>query len=232
MEILLKGLEEDPFDSYSWLHSVHKQINEKPIYFFLLTRKQKGYDKNISPYKKGLRELIKEHDLLYTTGIHPSWQSGDNAVLLEREINILKELLDHEIIHSRQHYLRFSLPLTYQQLINLGIQNEYSMGYSAINGFRASVASSYYWYDLQNESATQLLIHPFCFMDATAYHQLRQSPSDALKQLLEFYKVIKEVDGVMITIFHNNFLGSDPKFAGWREAYESFLRGLAGNGTS
>jgi hypothetical protein len=31
------------------------------------------------------------------------------------------------------------------------------------------------------------------------------------------------VKGLMITIWHNNFFGSDPAFKGWKEVYELFL---------
>lgn len=230
LEVLFKR-KSDPFDSYEWLHAIHRITNLKAIYFFLVALKQKGYDKNISPLKKELQELIKEHDMLNTTGIHPSWQSGDDDVLLEQEINQLQQWIGHTVIHSRQHYIRFTLPATYQKLISRGIKNEYSMGYGTVNGFRASVASSYYWYDLENETATGLLIHPFCFMDANAYYELKLSPEQALQQLINFYKIIKEVDGMMITIWHNNFLGTDRNFAGWREVYESFLRDTIGSDT-
>jgi len=55
------------------------------------------------------------------------------------------------ITQSRQHYIRFNLPEGYQRLIAAGITDDYSMGYGSVNGFRASVASSFYWYDLEKE---------------------------------------------------------------------------------
>lgn len=230
IEVLFKK-KSDPFDSYEWLHTIHRLTNLKAIYFFLIAFNQKGYDKNISPLKKNLQELTKEHDMLYTIGIHPSWQSGDNDVLLKQEIKQLEQLVGHNITYSRQHYIRFTLPATYQKLISQGIKNDYSMGYGTINGFRASVASSYYWYDLEKETVTGLLIHPFCFMDANAYYELKLLPDRALEQLINFYKSIKEVNGMMITIWHNNFLGTDRNFAGWREVYESFLKETNGSDT-
>ena len=228
IEVLFK-MKKDPFDSYERLHTIHTTSGLKPIYFFLMAFKQKGYDKNISPLKKDLQKLVMEHDKLYTTGIHPSWQSGDDGVLLEQEIKRMEHLVSHDVVHSRQHYLRFTLPATYQKLLSLGIKNDYSMGYGTVNGFRASVASSYHWYDLEMELKTELLIHPFCFMDANAYYELRLSPEQASDQLITFYNSVKEVNGLMITLWHNNFLGTDRSFAGWREIYEIFLRETIGN---
>jgi len=220
---VLMNKKKDPFDAYGWLHTIHTLTGLKAVYFFLIANRQEGYDKNTSPDKKELQQLIKEHDARYITGIHPSWQSGDDDKLLKQEIEMLGQFVGHDINYSRQHYLRFTLPATYQKLISLGIRNDYSMGYGTINGFRASVASSYLWYDLENEKATNLLIHPFCFMDANAFYELKFSPAQALEELINFYGCIKEIDGLMITLWHNNFLGTDRNFAGWQKMYESFL---------
>ncbi len=96
------------------------------------------------------------------------------------------------------------------------------MGYGSINGFRASVASSYLWYDLSQEKITSLRIHPFCFMDANCFYEEKLSADDSYKELLHFYHECKKVNGELITIFHNNFLGTDKKFAGWKELYTNF----------
>jgi hypothetical protein len=34
----------------------------------------------------------------------------------------------------------------------------------------------------------------------------------------------------MITIWHNNFLGTDREFMGWRDVYEIFLEEVLGGG--
>jgi hypothetical protein len=98
------------------------------------------------------------------------------------------------------------------------------MGYGSINGFRASIASSFYWYDLEREERTSLLIHPFCFMDANSFFEQKYSPQQALEELMQYYNTIKNVDGTMITIWHNNILGSMPEFNGWKEVYEAFIQ--------
>jgi hypothetical protein len=40
------------------------------------------------------------------------------------------------------------------------------------------------------------------------------------------YNEIKMVNGTMITIWHNNFLGDDPGFEGWKEIYQQFINNL------
>jgi hypothetical protein len=217
------GKQKDPFNQYNWLQDLHEQYQLNPIYFFLVANKRKGVDKNISPSKKAMRQLIQTIGKKYLVGIHPSWQSGNDTTILKNEINNLSSILNAPVQSSRQHFLRMQLPSTYQQLIALGITKEYSMGYGSINGFRASYANAYFWYDLKNESKTILEIHPFCYMDATAIFKLGYAPYEAKKELQDFYKIIQSVNGNMICIFHNNFLTDQVALYEWKKMYASFL---------
>lgn len=220
---VLARKKEDPFDVYEWLYALHLKYNLRPYYFFLVAASPGEFDKNISPNHPEMRELIRYHAAGYYTGIHPSWQSGDYSNLLGTEIQTLEEIIGRKIVHSRQHYLRFTLPDTYRQLIGHGILNEFSMGYGTINGFRASIASPFYWYDLQQEEKTSLLVYPFCFMDANAYYEQLLTPSQAYSEIHYYHDIIKKVKGTMISIWHNDFLGTDERFKGWKEVYELFL---------
>ncbi len=222
---VLLGSKKDPFDSYDFLNGLHEKNNNiHPVYFFLVAEKNGQFDKNISPHKNVMWQLVKQHTKKYGIGLHPSWQSVDNFSLLKKEKRQLEAMAGQtDMTRSRQHYIRFNLPLGYQQLIAAGITDDYSMGYGSINGFRASVTSSFYWYDLKKEEQTNLLIHPFCFMEANSFYEQKLSATEAYTELMHFYDQCKEVNGTMITIWHNNFLGTDKTFAGWRKIYEQFI---------
>jgi hypothetical protein len=188
----------------------------------------------------------------YVVGIHPSWQSGNNESVLQAEIKALewmkfispaynfsknKDFDDPEneelyidsvdlrtkIIHSRQHYLRMSFPETYQRLIRAGIKHDYTMGYANTNGFRASYAAPFKWYNLSLELATELVIHPFCFMDATAIFQNRSAVYDAFVELDDLYHQVKSVGGEFTCLFHNEYLTNQPEWLEWKNAYKAFL---------
>jgi hypothetical protein len=220
---VLTGLKPDPYDCYEFLNSLHAEYKLDPVYFFLVATSRSEYDKNISPYDHSMWQLIKQHAKKYRIGLHPSWQSNKNQHLLAKEKRILETAGKTAVNRSRQHYIKFSLPDTFTRLSEAGIANEYSMGYGSINGFRASVASSFFWYNLQTEQTTGLRMYPFCFMDANSFYEQKQHAADSLAELLEYYHECKTVNGELITIFHNNFLGTDPLFAGWRELYVNFI---------
>ena len=220
---VLFGLQKDPFDSYDFLKNLHQNGKLPPIFFFLVASRSSLYDKNISPYNMHMWRLLKTQARLFDIGLHPSWRSFEKSNLIMKEKKILETASQKTITKSRQHYIKFDLPTTFQQLLAAGITEDYSMGYGSINGFRASVASSFLWYDLTTESTTALRLHPFCFMDANSFYEQKQDAAVSLKELWYYYEVCKNVGGEMISIFHNNFLGTDPLYKGWPQMYSDFI---------
>ncbi len=221
----------DPFDSYEWIGALHKQHQLIPRYFFLVAAKTGQYDRNILPVEKTLQAIIKEHAGKYPVGIHPSWQSGDDPGLLGKEIDTLSAITGKKVVSSRQHFIRLTIPQTYRRLISAGIQEDYSMGYGSINGFRASVASPFFWYDLEKEEETSLLLYPFCYMEANSFYEQKIEAQQALQEMRHYYQVVKAVNGTMVTIWHNTFLGTDPLFEGWRDVYGQFVMEVKSEGT-
>ena len=150
-------------------------------------------------------------------------QMTEKKSLIKSEIGVLKEIIQQDIVSSRQHYLRFTLPDTYRQLIALGIKHEYSMGYGSINGFRASYALPFYWFDLQKNKTTELMVHPFCYMEANSFFEQKYSAEQAREELQHYHDIVKSVNGELITIFHNHFITEQPQWIEWRNMYADFL---------
>jgi hypothetical protein len=216
----------DPYDSYEWLDALHLYCKIKPIYFFLVAQKWQGYDRNTPTSSKALQELIAYFSVVYKIGLHPSWQSSvaENKKIVLEEKEWLEVIIDKPLEHSRQHYIKFTLPQSFRRYIECGLLKDYSMGYGSINGFRASVASSFYWFDLEKNEPTALELFPFCFMDANAFYEQKLTPQQAYEELSHYYNTIKKLHGLFVIIWHNQFLGTDKLFAGWKEAYEVFMK--------
>jgi hypothetical protein len=227
---VLLGKEKDPFDSYDWLHELHQRYNLSPVYFFHLGATNGKYDRQILPHHEALQTLVADHARQYKTGIHPSWKSGDDPALLTGEIEQLRSITKAPVTQSRQHYIRMQLPQTYRRLLEAGITDDYSMGYGSINGYRASVATPFYWYDVEADTETALRVHPFCCMDANCRYEQYQSAEMALMEMQMYATECRMLRVPFTPIWHNNFLGTDPVFWGWRDAYEEFLKHSKCNG--
>lgn len=222
---VILGFEKDPYDVYDWLDAFHLKNNHKPEFFFLIANRIKGKDKNVHPSKKPYQHLIARLSLANDVGIHPSWQSGNSLNVLQDEIATMEKITGKSVHKSRFHYLRFNLPKDYEKLIALGINEDYSMGYGTINGFRASVSTPFFWYNLKNESATSLRIYPFCWMDATCYYQLKHTAEQAFEELSFFKKIINQCNGDLIILSHNNFFSGEYGLEEWKRSYELVVSG-------
>lgn len=210
---VLIGKIKDPYDSYAWLDTLHTRYNLNPVYFILLSDGGK-LDKNLDFDSKSMKDLLYHLESNYNVGIHPSWKSHQDINILKRELNRL-----YKVTRSRQHYIRFSLSETFFKLINLGILEEYSMGYGSINGFRASTSRDFYWFDLDRNCATTLKCIPFCYMECNSRFEQGYSLEEAGKELNSYFQITQKVSGRMVTVFHNFSLGTDPFWDGWSSMY-------------
>lgn len=220
--MVLTGFAKDPFDNYDWQNNLHSLYGLKPIYFFLVGNYGE-YDKNISIQVPQIQSLMKSIADYATVGIHPSYASNSDRNILKKEINRLYNVLKRNVIHSRQHFLKLSLPDTYQNLIDAGITDDYTMGYASEIGFRAGIANPFYFYNLDLEVPTNLRVHPFFIMDATFQYYLQHDPQDCLEIVKPIIDVVRKVNGHLITLWHNNSLGDDDSID-WRDLYEAIIK--------
>ena len=136
-------------------------------------------------------------------GIHPSYGSGDRVESVQKEIRRLEQILDRPICSSRQHYLKMSFPETYRTLIANGIEEDYSMGYSEVPGFRAGTCTPFKFYDLQANEPTNLTVYPFAVMDRTLNDHLKLSPEEAIERVSDLFAEVKAVHGTLVSVWHN-----------------------------
>lgn len=221
---VLAGRKKDPYDAYDWLDELHKSFNLQPIYFFLVAAQKGKFDKNISVLSEKLAKLIVETSSKYKIGIHPSWKSFLDAKTVRQEFNYLSKKANKKINLSRQHYIRLMLPDSYRLLAEIGITDDYSMGYGSSNGFRSSTANSFYWFDVEKNCSTSLITHPFCYMDATSIFVDKKSASNALEEMKNLYTLCKKNDAPFISIFHNSYLGDSEVGRKYRKIYLEFVR--------
>ena len=73
------------------------------------------------------------------------------------------------------------------------------MGYAANLGFRASICTPFYFYDLEIENTTILKINPFAVMDATCNYYLKLTPNQSLAEIKAIINQVKSVDGHFIS---------------------------------
>ncbi len=215
---VLARIEHDPFDTFELQMQLQKKYNYRPIYFMLLADYAPN-DKNIPYNNRYFQNLIRFLSDYADIGIHPSYASSTQPSLMVMETARLSKILKFEIERSRQHFLKLTLPDTYRNLINNDITHDYTMGYAEVAGFRASICTPFPFFDLDQDLATNLILHPFALMDGTLCEYMKLTPEQAIKTIFELIAEVKKVGGTFIPLWHNSTLNDEGEYKGWLDVY-------------
>jgi hypothetical protein len=219
---VLRGFEADPYFTFSDINEIHREFPEK-LLLFVLSGRPGLHDPNSSPKNPEWKSLISSLSKEYQLGIHPSFHSNQGFKILKKEFETLSELIPYPLKNSRQHFLKIKLPHTYRNLISLGIQNDYSMGYPGQPGFRAGVCTPFYYYDLQKEEKTTLKVWPVTLMDRTLKDYLLKVPEESMDIINTYMDIVEKAGGWFIPVWHNDSLSDYGEWEGWKNVYIQML---------
>lgn len=219
--LVLLRLRKDPNDTFEEILKISKKGYET-IFFFLIGD-YTTYDNNVSSSNNVYRSLIKSVGDYVAVGLMPSYFTMKISEKLKKEKRRMEEILNQPVVRSRQHCLRLKLPETYQNLLDLEIMEDYSMGYETQYGFRASTCTPFYFYDLDFEIQTPLRIIPFAFMDVTFNEHLNLIPAIAESKILQLVGEVQKVKGTFVSFFHNEALSENVQWKDWKTIYQNLF---------
>jgi hypothetical protein len=217
-KLVEKGELIDPYDTFDYIKSLSTKKAEL-ILFWLLGDYNK-YDKNISGNDVRHQQLIQEIAKIYEVNLHPSYESNASNLILKNEKKLIESILGLTVISSRQHFLKLKIPSTYKNLLAEGFTDDYSLGFAEDFGFRAGTARSFYFFDLQTNSKTNLRIHPFAYMDGTLNLYLKLTPEQAKIDIQNIYQEVANFGGDFIFIWHNETINNQGIWEKWLDVFE------------
>ncbi|PKP08472.1 MAG: hypothetical protein CVU09_15640 [Bacteroidetes bacterium HGW-Bacteroidetes-4] len=221
--LVLMRLKPDPWFVFNKVNCLFANNHLNPHYFIHVGHYGK-FDKTVRRNKLIFRHFVKKLDSFYPVALHPSYKSSGNLSLLKSECLALSKIVDKPISQSRQHFLKFKLPDYYQMLIAAGITNDFSMGFADKPGFRAGTSRPFYWYDLKKESKTILKVHPFAIMDRTLVKYQHITGNAAKLVYEELKQQVQQVNGLFVTLWHNESLGNQDEWKGWYELFMELMK--------
>lgn len=207
----------DPYDSFEAIKQVFE--NHRGNMFWLLGD-MKQYDKNIAWNHPKHQRLIREMEKMAEVGLHPSYTSNLEPSRIGMEKNRLETILSKRIFSSRQHFLKLTIPATYERLLENEFSHDYSMGYAEITGFRAGTAHPFQWFNLNSNTTTELWVHPFSYMDGTLNQYLKMNPKEAVLQVNQLIREVKTYGGEFSFLWHNESFAESGIWKGWRSVYD------------
>ncbi|MBJ6366845.1 polysaccharide deacetylase family protein [Snuella sedimenti] len=218
--MVLFGLKHDPYDTFRYIINKQKHSDHKFLFFFLIGD-YSTYDKGINANKKHFISLIKHIADYCSVGLKTSFFAIDDITVLKKEKRRMEAILNTSLKASRQSFSKLNMPESYRNLIELEIQEDYTMGYVNHVGFRAGSCTPFLFYDLDYEVQTPLKINSYHLMD---YSLLKtQSLLDKKKVLNELISEIKNVNGEFVPVFHNYTFSDTERWEGFKELFNIIL---------
>jgi hypothetical protein len=218
----LRGKTGDPYDNFD-LHLELAERYEIDLIYFILLGDYGKYDKMLSYRNKRFQDLIRKLDRKSDIGIHPSYSSFGDIEQLNKEVERLKSITGKSVTRHRAHFLRVKFPDTFRDLAKSGIDNDYSLGYSSVNGFRAGTATPFRFYDILKNEVTSLRFHPFIFMDSAMIDHMNLDPEKGEEEAVGLVEKVKKWGGEAVGIWHNYALSEQGAYCGWQQLFRNVM---------
>jgi len=187
---------------------IFERLKGKEICYFVHVGDNGPLDKSCGLSKKDFQAFLQNTPSKHI-GLHPSFQSHLNLDELLFEMEQLETISDQSISQSRQHFIKMIMPDTYELLLQIGVQKDYSMGWPDRPGYRSGTVHSHFFFNLRTNEQTDLFLYPFCWMDA---HFIFGNTNQDLEHSFDLFKQQHmEFGGDFRPIFHNNHFKNNPQ---------------------
>jgi hypothetical protein len=144
-------------------------------------------------------------------GLHLSYNSfrdpKQTRQEFERLMQVCKELnIGQNDWGSRQHFLRWKNPTTWQNLEDAGLKYDSTLTYADKPGFRCGVCYEYPVFNLRKRKALKLREKPLIVMEGTLYDYMDLSREEADRQIISLHNRCKLFKGDFTLLWHNSSL--------------------------
>ena len=230
---VVRGRQEDPFDTYGDLLALHREVGW-PGRWFVLVADRGPHDRGMDWRSAGLREVVARlagevgPGGEAALGLHPGYASHARPERIRQEKLRLESMSGLEIRRARQHYLLQRLPDAWEALEAAGIREDHSLGFADRVGLRTGLARPFPAYSVRLERELNLRVHPVHVMEATLARYMGLAPdASTLQRVLALAATLREVEGEFVTLWHNETAQDREPWAGWWTFYQEMLRALA-----
>ncbi|BAO54258.1 hypothetical protein NMS_0249 [Nonlabens marinus S1-08] len=211
----LLNLEDDPYNNsdqildlvkkYRAVRSYKERNGLEVLYFFHLGD-YNDQDTGVTYKSKSYLEAIKHIADYVKIGLRFSSNTSQKDVYKEEKR--FEELLKRPLHHTMAAHSKIAMPGHYKLLVDTKTMEDYSMGYVNEPGLRASTSFPFYFYDLDYEVQTPLLIHPYAIHYNSISLKMLNGQQQTLHEILEN---VKAVGGNFIAQYYYEHFDRDIK---------------------
>jgi peptidoglycan/xylan/chitin deacetylase (PgdA/CDA1 family) len=208
----------DPFMNFKQIIDIEAQFNAKSTFFFLVNRK----DFDGGNY---LDELIDKMKFIadkgWEIGLHTGYFSYDNPLKISSEKKVLENALGFRIKGVRNHFLRFSVPRTWEVLSPI-FKYDSTYGYADHVGFRNGMCHPFKPCTL-NGRIIDIWEIPLTIMDTAFFKYMDADAQEAFEWIKLLVKKVEKVRGVITLLWHNSTF-DELAHGDYAKLYKALLR--------
>lgn len=212
----------DPHGMFDYIVSI-LEGNGCDVKFFFPLGGHSSDDRIPSWRNERYRRLINIIEEKFDIGIEPSIKASADLGTLLTEISRLKTIVSQKVFSSRFRDLKLRFPDSYRKICKTEIAADYTMGYHDHPGFRAGISRPFQFYDLLEESITELRVYPFQVIDEAIFKDTKAESDISKEKILKLINETRKAGGVFISIWHNTSLSDCSDMKMRREVFEFML---------
>lgn len=210
----LGSYELDPLNCFDFIMDSAEKAGQVSTFNFVCCRSNREFDPAYNINSKPIRKLISHiRDRSHLIGFHGSFNSYKSAEMINKEHAALVQVVEKEKVQQtvwggRQHYLRWSCPITWRIWNETGFSYDSTLGFAERAGFRCGTCYEYKVFDLQRRTVLNLVEIPLLVMDVTLWSPayMGLSSDESIDVVEKIVQLCKFFNGQFTLLWHNNNL--------------------------
>ncbi|MDN5291883.1 MAG: hypothetical protein PWQ06_2122 [Anaerophaga sp.] len=214
---------EDPWWNFDWMMNLEKRLGIRSTFFFL--KQEDRFDNSLYKYHyKKIKNLItKVSEDGFEAGLHGTMRSAIDAKNLLQQKSEFSRVTGIEPVGIRQHYLRFSIPLTFKNQQGAGFKYDTSLAFAEHDGYRNGYCWPFHPFDFENDKMMPIWEIPLVMMEVSVLNY-RKAGFTGLQEAVAHYTAEAEKFGGIFSLLWHNCRLSDIEIPGVTEFYEHLLK--------
>jgi peptidoglycan/xylan/chitin deacetylase (PgdA/CDA1 family) len=212
----------DPLHCYETWLNIEKEAGARSTFFFWpgLGSVSKRHDSDclyelhdsivFDNQKCSIAEMIQEIDCRgWEIGLHPSWYSVNDINELKRQKESLENVIGHEIVSVRQHYLHYDIRTTPKIHTAAGFKYDSTLGFNDNIGFRFGTCYPWNLHDLEANEALSILEIPLIIQDTAMLGSVKGMSLDedtSFQYVVQIIQSVEKVGGILTVLWHPNYI--------------------------
>ena len=221
----------DPANTFDFLMDVSESYGLRSEFYFLVEHKMpldgSSYSLKSMPITK---LLVNIHNRGHRIGFHGSYSSFNMPEQIKMEFEKLVSAvstlgINQESWGGRQHYLRFTNPITWQGWEDAGLDYDSTLGFADTIGFRCGTCHEFHVFNIETKKKLHLRERPLVCMDVSLGNidDPRTYSPDLIERVVNVADLCKLFDGTFVLLWHNDHLITTAQRRLYRDIVESVM---------